>query len=118
MARLIAIAACAALCAAAAGEHRARAAACPPNLANELASTRSATQLVTVVAASRRSTRGSLRLWRKSGDCWLAVDGPWSACLGGKGVSESRHEGDRSTPAGSFGFQRTMYGLGPNPGVR
>jgi L,D-peptidoglycan transpeptidase YkuD (ErfK/YbiS/YcfS/YnhG family) len=118
MARLIAIAACAALCAAAAGEHRARAAACPANLANELASTRSATQLVTVVAAARRSTRGSLRLWRKTGECWVAVNSPWAAWLGGNGVSANRHEGDRTTPEGAFGFQRTMYGLGPNPGVR
>jgi L,D-peptidoglycan transpeptidase YkuD (ErfK/YbiS/YcfS/YnhG family) len=120
MARVIAIAACAALfsAAAASGREHSRAAECAANLANELASTGSATQLVTVVAASRRSTRGSLRLWRKSGDCWVAVDGPWSAWLGGNGVSANRHEGDRSTPAGSFGFQPTMYGLGPNPGVR
>jgi L,D-peptidoglycan transpeptidase YkuD (ErfK/YbiS/YcfS/YnhG family) len=93
-------------------------AACPDTLANQLATTRDARQLVTVVAATGRSTRGSLRLWRKSGDCWLATGGPWTAWLGARGVSENRHEGDRTTPAGAYGFQRTMYGVGPNPGVR
>ena len=120
MARAITLAVASALvtAAAATGGHRALAASCPPNLANHLASTGAATQLVTVVAASRRSTRGSLRLWRRSGECWLAVDGPWSAWLGQNGVTASRREGDRTTPAGAFGFQRTMYGLAPNPGVR
>jgi len=120
MARAITLAVASALvtAAAASGGQRAMTASCSPNLANELASTRAATQLVTVVAASRRSSHGSLRLWRKSGECWLAVDGPWSAWLGQNGVTANRHEGDRTTPAGAFGFQRTMYGLGPNPGVR
>jgi L,D-peptidoglycan transpeptidase YkuD (ErfK/YbiS/YcfS/YnhG family) len=119
MARGIAVCACIVLCFAAAdGGRSAGAQACQANLANQLASTGSATQLVTVVAPARRSTRGSLRLWRKSGECWLAVDGPWGAWLGQNGVSATRHEGDRTTPAGAFGFQRTMYGLGPNPGVR
>jgi L,D-peptidoglycan transpeptidase YkuD (ErfK/YbiS/YcfS/YnhG family) len=93
-------------------------AACPDTLANQLATTRGARQLVTVVAATGRSTRGWLRLWRKSGDCWLAAGGPWTAWLGARGVSENRHEGDRTTPAGAYDFQRTMYGVGPNPGVR
>jgi L,D-peptidoglycan transpeptidase YkuD (ErfK/YbiS/YcfS/YnhG family) len=104
--------------AAPAAGHRSRGDACPTSLASQLASTRSATQLVTVVAASRRSTRGTLRLWRKSSDCWLAFDGPWTAWLGARGVSAERHEGDRTTPAGAFGFRRVMYGVGPNPGVR
>ena len=109
------------LCLAAAGASPgggARAAACTTTLASQLASTRSATQLITVVAPGRRSTLGSLRLWRKSGDCWLGVDGPWPAHLGSKGVSENKREGDRTTPAGGFGIQPVMYGVGPNPGVR
>jgi L,D-peptidoglycan transpeptidase YkuD (ErfK/YbiS/YcfS/YnhG family) len=91
---------------------------CPTNLANELASTGSATQLVTVVALTRRSTTASLRLWRKSGDCWLAVDGPWTAHVGFHGLSDSKHEGDKTTPAGAFAIQPVMFGLAPNPGVR
>ena len=111
--------ACVLLCAAAAsGRVDARAAACPSTLANQLASTSSATQLITVVAAARRSTLGSLRLWRKSGDCWVGVDGPWTAHLGRNGVAENKREGDKTTPAGAFGIQPVMYGVGPNPGVR
>jgi L,D-peptidoglycan transpeptidase YkuD (ErfK/YbiS/YcfS/YnhG family) len=97
---------------------RAAAPACPSSAANRLASTGSATQLITVVAPRRHTTRASLRLWQKIDGCWRAVAGPWSAWLGGRGVSASRREGDRTTPAGSFGIGRTMYGVAPNPGVR
>jgi L,D-peptidoglycan transpeptidase YkuD (ErfK/YbiS/YcfS/YnhG family) len=93
-------------------------AACPPTLANRLASTASATQLITVVAPSRKATAGALRLWRKVGDCWRGADGPWTAHLGTNGISEDKREGDRTTPAGPFGIQPVMYGIGPNPGVR
>jgi len=100
------------------GGRDARASTCPASLANQLASTGSATQLITVVAAKGRSTTGSLRLWRKSGECWVAIDGPWTAHLGRNGVSETKREGDKTTPAGEFGIQPVMYGVGPNPGVR
>jgi len=93
-------------------------AACPPTLANQLASTGVAKQLVTVVAARRTSTRAALQAWQKSGECWVSVAGPWGAWLGQRGVSENRREGDRTTPAGAYGFGRVMFGVGPNPGVR
>jgi L,D-peptidoglycan transpeptidase YkuD (ErfK/YbiS/YcfS/YnhG family) len=32
-------------------------------------------------------------------------------------VSSDRHEGDRTTPAGVFGFGAVMYGVAPDPGV-
>jgi len=92
------------------------AAGCPA-LPNQLSSTGSATQLVTVVTRSRSATHGSLTLWRKSGECWRAAAGPWWAWVGGRGVSTRKREGDRTTPAGIFGFGRTMYGVTPNPGV-
>jgi L,D-peptidoglycan transpeptidase YkuD (ErfK/YbiS/YcfS/YnhG family) len=115
----IALAACMLACSAAASGHgAAHATTCPSNLANQLASTGPATQLITVVGATRRSATGMLRLWRKSGDCWLAVDGPWTAHLGRNGVSEQKRERDKTTPAGAFGIQPVMYGVGPNPGVR
>ena len=91
---------------------------CPPTLANQLASTRGAKQLITVVAARRRSTLGSLRLWRRNAVCWRPVAGPWPAWLGERGVSANKREGDRTTPAGAFGFLPTMYGIAPSPGVR
>jgi L,D-peptidoglycan transpeptidase YkuD (ErfK/YbiS/YcfS/YnhG family) len=100
------------------GRGEAHAVSCPASLANQLADTGSSQQLVTVVAPTRRSTTASLRLWRKSRDCWVAVDGPWTAHLGARGVSEVKREGDRTTPAGAFGIQPVMFGVGPNPGVR
>ena len=117
--RWIALACCVPLClaASAAGGERAGS-SCPPTLANELDSTGAATQLVTVVAARIASTQGSLRLWRKTNGCWVPVAGPWPAWLGQRGVSEHKREGDRRTPAGSFGFLPTMYGIAPSPGVR
>src|SRR4029450_13045478 len=91
---------------------------CPSNLANQLASTGAARQLVTVVTQERFSTNGRLRLWQKVGSCWQPVAEPWSAWVGGRGVSATKREGDRTTPAGAFGFGRVMYGVRPNPGVR
>jgi len=93
------------------------AAACQGTLANRLASTGDATQLVTVVAARARSTQGTLRLWRKTAGCWQPVAGPWSAWVGERGVSTNKHEGDRTTPAGAFGLLPTMYGVAASPGV-
>jgi L,D-peptidoglycan transpeptidase YkuD (ErfK/YbiS/YcfS/YnhG family) len=92
--------------------------ACPPTLPNQLESTGDASQLVTVVAPRRASTRGELRLWRKRGECWVAVTQGWTAWVGSRGVSRNKREGDRTTPAGAFGFAPTMYGVGSNPGVR
>jgi L,D-peptidoglycan transpeptidase YkuD (ErfK/YbiS/YcfS/YnhG family) len=92
--------------------------ACPATLPNQLSSTGAASQLVTVVAPRRSSTQGELRLWRKRGECWVAVTPGWTAWLGRRGVSPSKREGDRTTPVGAFGFARTMYGIGANPGVR
>ncbi len=117
--RWIALAACLplALAASAAGSNRA-AVSCPPSLANQLASTGAARQLITVAAARRTSTQGSLRLWRKPGACWQPVAGPWTAWLGERGTSRHKREGDLKTPAGAFGFLPTMYGLAPSPSVR
>jgi L,D-peptidoglycan transpeptidase YkuD (ErfK/YbiS/YcfS/YnhG family) len=91
--------------------------ACAPTFASRL-DTGAATQLVTVVAARRASTQGSLRLWVKRGRCWSQLAGPWTAWLGGNGTSPDKHEGDRRTPTGIFGFLPTMYGIQPDPGVR
>ena len=94
------------------------AAACPPNLANDLRAQPSASQLITVRAATTRTTHASLRLWRKAGLCWVPAGGPYPARLGGNGLSANRREGDGTTPAGTFRIHRTMYGNESNPGVR
>jgi L,D-peptidoglycan transpeptidase YkuD (ErfK/YbiS/YcfS/YnhG family) len=119
MTRTIAFLACLALCpaAAATGDH-ASAAACPPTLANQLADTGSASQLVTVVTPRRASTTGTVKAWAKTGECWTLVSGPWTALVGQRGISENRREGDRTTPSGIFPFNPVMYGIAPNPGVR
>jgi L,D-peptidoglycan transpeptidase YkuD (ErfK/YbiS/YcfS/YnhG family) len=119
MRRAIAVAAVlAALTAAPAPAKAGAAAACPPTIANRLATTGSASQLVTVLAPRRTSTQARLELWRKVGDCWRRLRGPWTAWVGQRGVSPGKREGDRRTPAGVFGFGRVMYGVAPNPGVR
>ncbi len=118
MARALVVSILVALCSSAPSLAGREAEGCPPTLANQLASTDSATQLVTVVAARRSSTQASLQLWRKSGECWFPAGGPWPAWLGQRGLSANKREGDRTTPAGRFGFARTMYGLDSNPGVR
>jgi L,D-peptidoglycan transpeptidase YkuD (ErfK/YbiS/YcfS/YnhG family) len=119
MAKTIVFSVCLALCAVspAVGE-RARAASCAPTFANRLAPTRSARQLITVVAPRRWSTRAALQLWRRADGCWLTVGGPWPAWVGQRGVSERKREGDRTTPAGVFAIGTVMYGVAPNPGVR
>ena len=90
---------------------------CTPTPADELTSIGEATQLVTVVAPRNSATRGTVQIWQKTGGCWVAAGGPWTAWLGQRGVSEDRREGDRTTPAGVFGFGSVMYGVAPNPGV-
>jgi len=71
-----------------------------------------------VAAPTRRSTHGTLRLWRKAGDCWRPTTGPWRSWLGEHGTSTHKREGDRTTPAGAFGFLPTMYGIAANPALR
>jgi L,D-peptidoglycan transpeptidase YkuD (ErfK/YbiS/YcfS/YnhG family) len=92
-------------------------AACPSNLANELRSPPPGSQLITVEAATTRTTYASLRIWRRSGRCWAPAGGPFAARLGRNGLSADRREGDGTTPAGSFRIHPTMYGNEPNPGV-
>ena len=93
-------------------------AACPPNLANGLDVPAATKQLVTVEAKVARTTYAELRTWRRSGGCWVAAAGPYTARLGKNGLSASRREGDGTTPTGTYRIGRTMYGNAPNPGVR
>jgi L,D-peptidoglycan transpeptidase YkuD (ErfK/YbiS/YcfS/YnhG family) len=96
----------------------AAAVACPANVANDLARQPAATQLVTVEAATTRTTHASLRIWKRRGGCWVAAGGPFRARLGWAGLSASRREGDGTTPAGTFRIHPTMYGNAADPGVR
>ena len=95
------------------------AASCPPNLANELAAPAPAAsrQLITVEAASSRATYATARIWARTDICWAPAGGPYTARVGRNGVRKNKHEGDGSTPAGTFAIGRKMYGNSPNPGV-
>jgi L,D-peptidoglycan transpeptidase YkuD (ErfK/YbiS/YcfS/YnhG family) len=103
--------------AAAALDGRAGVAACTNGFPNDVRSAAGAGQLVTVVAPAATSTRATVDMWRSVNGCWSHAGGPWRAWLGGRGVSSDRHEGDRTTPAGVFGFGAVMYGVAPDPGV-
>jgi L,D-peptidoglycan transpeptidase YkuD (ErfK/YbiS/YcfS/YnhG family) len=74
--------------------------------------------VVTVDAASFGSTTATVVLWQRSGSCWVAAAGPWSARTGFSGLSNHHREGDGTTPTGAYHLQSTMYGIAPNPGVR
>jgi len=95
-----------------------RAATCRPTLAGSLASTRGASQLITVEAPSNATTYATLTLWRRNGGCWVAAGGPWTARLGRTGLSDHHREGDGTTPTGAYGLGPIVYGTAPNPGVR
>ena len=77
-----------------------------------------ARQLITVDAASRRTTSATVRLWQRRGACWKPVAGPWTARVGRNGVSAHHREGDGTTPSGTFALDDTVYGSEPSPGVR
>jgi len=90
---------------------------CASALPARLAGTSGAGQIITVEAASYGVTTATLTAWQRSGSCWTVAYGPWTAWLGYSGLSTDKHEGDGATPAGIYGFQSTMYGNAPNPGV-
>jgi len=75
-------------------------------------------QFISVTAPVASSTRGTLSTYGRTGDCWSLAYGPFSVRLGAHGLSATRHEGDETTPIGVFSIGMTMYGNGPNPGVR
>lgn len=93
-------------------------AACPSNVANDLRPQPAGSQLITVEAASTKTTYATLRTWRHSGRCWVAVGGPYPARVGHNGIRKNRREGDGTTPIGTFRLGRVMYGNEPNPGVK
>jgi len=69
-------------------------------------------QRITVVAAVPRATTARLSLT----ECGRPAGGPWTARIGFAGVSAHRHEGDGTTPLGTFRMGPTLYGIDPNPG--
>jgi L,D-peptidoglycan transpeptidase YkuD (ErfK/YbiS/YcfS/YnhG family) len=76
-----------------------------------------ATRAIVVASASWHTTRAVVRTYERVGGRWRLVRGPMPARIGRNGFSAARHEGDGTTPAGTFRF---VYGFGsrPNPGMR
>src|SRR3954447_2119227 len=76
-----------------------------------------ARQLVTVDAASARSTSAVIRVWQREGSCWRQVMGPWAAHVGRNGLSSHHREGDGTTPLGRFTIGPVAYGVAADPGT-
>ncbi|GGM76684.1 hypothetical protein GCM10007977_092700 [Dactylosporangium sucinum] len=64
------------------------------------------------------STSGTLQAFAKSGGAWQPVFAAMPARIGSNGFSDTKREGDRTTPTGVYAIDGTMYGIGGNPGVR
>jgi L,D-peptidoglycan transpeptidase YkuD (ErfK/YbiS/YcfS/YnhG family) len=94
------------------------AAACPANVANAVKPQPAGSQLITVEAATARTSHATVRTWRRAGGCWRPVAAPYAARVGWNGLRWNRREGDGTTPIGTFRIGRVMYGNEPNPGVR
>jgi L,D-peptidoglycan transpeptidase YkuD (ErfK/YbiS/YcfS/YnhG family) len=75
----------------------------------------SSTQVVTVVAASSRSTTAVVTAWQKGPSGWTAVVGPVTAHIGAAGVGRASETTSR-TPAGTFGLTEA-FGRLADPGT-
>ena len=89
----------------------------PASPCTRLAVPADASQAITVEATSYRTTHAALRIWRRAGSCWSQAGGPWPARVGRNGLSDERHEGDGTTPTGTFTIGPVMYGNAADPGV-
>jgi len=75
-------------------------------------------QLITVTAASYRTTYATLRVYEVSGAKRVLKFGPWTARVGYNGIARPgrKREGDGKTPSGTYGFG-FFFGVLKNPGV-
>ena len=80
---------------------------------------RDASQVVAVVAGGYNDAYATLTTYQRSPDGWSQVFGPMIADVGQAGFAPlgDKHEGDLSTPSGSFGL-RDLLGIYADPGVR
>jgi L,D-peptidoglycan transpeptidase YkuD (ErfK/YbiS/YcfS/YnhG family) len=91
---------------------------CPSGVANALAATGSATQLITVESQGYTTSDATLVAWTRQGSCWVLTLGPFTARIGAAGYSDHKHEGDDTTPTGAYSIGATMYGNAPDPGTQ
>ena len=78
--------------------------AATPATPGRIDSLRGATRAIVVTSNSWRTTRAVVRTYQRVGERWRLVRGPMPARIGRNGFSAHRHEGDGTTPAGSFRF--------------
>jgi L,D-peptidoglycan transpeptidase YkuD (ErfK/YbiS/YcfS/YnhG family) len=71
-------------------------------------------QVVHVSAAAPTTTYAVVTLT----SCGQLVAGPWRARVGYHGLSAHRHEGDGTTPLGTYRIGPVVYGLDADPGTR
>ncbi len=70
-------------------------------------------QRIQVKAPSIHSTTAAVSLL----SCGRRVAGPWPARVGYRGLSAHHHEGDGTTPLGTYAVGPVAYGLDADPGV-
>ncbi|WP_344619214.1 L,D-transpeptidase family protein [Dactylosporangium salmoneum] len=75
-------------------------------------------QVLMVVSDGPAATTAALQAYARDGYGWQRALPPMTTRLGSRGLSATKREGDRTTPAGVFGFGPTVYGIGADPGVR
>ena len=77
-------------------------------------------QLILVTSPAYRPARSlaTLRTYARTSKAapWHPVFGAWTAEIGRTGLNDHKHEGDGSTPTGTFPVGLRMYGNDRNPG--
>lgn len=74
-----------------------------------------ARQVITVHAPSAASTVATLDAYGEVAGCWVRAFGPVRARVGRAGLRRWRHEGDETTPQGTFALGGRLLGDGPDP---
>jgi L,D-peptidoglycan transpeptidase YkuD (ErfK/YbiS/YcfS/YnhG family) len=94
------------------------AAAAPVVLPAELSTLPPGTGQLLVVSTPRPTdTVATLSAYEFVDGAWRVAFPAMRARIGGRGFSDHKHEGDRTTPTGLYTIGGTMYGILPNPGV-
>ena len=75
-----------------------------------------AQQLIVVSADDDGQNTATLQAFERDGAGWKSVFGPLDAHVGLKGFSANRHEGDKTTPSGTFRLTEA-FGIKTNPGT-
>jgi len=91
----------------------------PANLASRLHTLPAGTtQVIVAYASGYGVTTGTLETFQKVNGFWQPALGAMAMRLGTNGFSDSKAEGDLTTPTGMYRIGGTVYGIAANPGVR